>query len=178
MGSNTFTNLYCDVGGKTLSFEEGKTTTVTNKLTLRGADKDNLLLLRSTVDESSWYLKMDGPVQDVDFVSVRDSDARPGAQIITGLASEHVDNNFNWLPFEETGERYWRAPANGDHLWRDPNSTNWSADVDGSVGAPVPSSGHVVIFDDVSAENCEIDTDVFVSSISIRSGYAKKALWP
>jgi len=94
MGSTTFYNLASTVAGKTFQFAVGSTQTVSNLLTLTGAS-GNLLVVKSTSSGTQWYLK-DAGTNAVSFVSARDSNASPGAEINDANGGVGVSNNVNW----------------------------------------------------------------------------------
>ncbi|MBU1367835.1 MAG: hypothetical protein KJ711_08480 [Candidatus Omnitrophica bacterium] len=97
-GSTTFYNLTCATAGKTLKFEATKTQTITNNLTLTGAE-GSLINLRSTLDtgtdlEKQW--KIDPQVgRSVSYVDVKDSN-NVNALIIGPTNSFSSGNNTNW----------------------------------------------------------------------------------
>jgi hypothetical protein len=94
-GDTTFYGLTKTVtSSQTLSFEAGRTQTVTGQLTLNGS-AGSLLLLRSTKTGSQWHLAA-SPAQSVAYVDVRDSDAGSGSGI-TPASSVNSGNNVNWL---------------------------------------------------------------------------------
>ena len=83
---------------KTLQFQAGGTNTVVGLLALQDAT------LRSTEDDTYWYLTLDEVTgsQDVHHVNVRDSNAEGGETIQGGRGSIDAGNNVNWF-FEPRG---------------------------------------------------------------------------
>ena len=95
-GDNTFYNLSCQVPGKTVSFEAGKTQTVLafGTLTLEGAS-GNDLVLQSTA-ASDWFLTLEpNGMQSVANVAVSDSNASGGETIVAPTGTDN-GNNTNW----------------------------------------------------------------------------------
>ncbi len=64
-------------------------------------------------------------------------------------------------------DRFWIAGAASN--WNDAN--NWASSSGGAGGAGIPGSGDVAIFDGSGLGDCNIDVNVDVQGISIRSGY-------
>lgn len=96
-GSTTFYNVSCTTANKAITFTAASTQTVNGLLTLTGTS-GNLLVLRSSSNNSAWFLNVAG-TSSVDYVSVRDSDASGGNAITHAVAasrSVNVANNVNW----------------------------------------------------------------------------------
>jgi len=92
-GDTTFYNLVKTVtSADTLYFEAGSTQTIINNLTLQGS-VDNLLSLRSTVDDSYWYIGTQGP-RNILYVNMKDS-YNLGSTVTIILDSIDVGNNIN-----------------------------------------------------------------------------------
>jgi hypothetical protein len=160
--SNNFYKLSKNVSSAdTLTFEAGKTTTVSNTLSLSGA-VSNLLSLRSTSDGNQWTIISTG-LRVVSFLDVKDSE-NASASAISPLSSEDSGNNINW----DFGYKYWVGPNNG--TWNDAN--HWSTTSGGPGGAGVPDINSRVVFD--NANNCLIPAtfDVDVFSINLTSSYS------
>lgn len=91
-GSNTFYNLICTAAVKTVSFEAGKTNTIQGKITLAG------VTLNSTVGGQYSYLTLlPAGTQQVNSVTVRDSNAGGGQPMIAGKGSVNGGHNINWI---------------------------------------------------------------------------------
>ena len=94
-GDTTFNNFTCATAGKTLQFEATKTTTVTGTLTFTGTSgTGNLIMLRSTVDNTQWKIDPQG-ARDVSYVNVKDSNNINVTEIFT-TSSIDGGNNINW----------------------------------------------------------------------------------
>jgi len=96
-GNTTFQNVTCTTASKAITFTAGTTQTVNGLLTLTGADSQ-FITLRSSSDNSAWYLNVAGS-SSVDYVNVRDSDASGGNAITHAVSpsrSVNVANNVNW----------------------------------------------------------------------------------
>ncbi len=140
-GDTTFNNFVCQVPGKTLRFEAGKTQIVTTGLTLTGAD-GNLLVLESADPAEQWTLSaLPGSTQhDVSYLSVNNSIA--GADTITATFSDDKGGNENWI-FSNPSPIVWTGNASTD--WNTPG--NWDLgrvplQGDQSITIPTPSGGN------------------------------------
>lgn len=97
-GTNTFHNFTCIVPGKTISFEEGKTQTVSGTLTLTGTD-GNLISLRSTSPDpdTQWKINCTGENNhSISFVDVQDSNNISSGYRLTAKNSTDSGNNVRW----------------------------------------------------------------------------------
>ncbi|MBI2167558.1 MAG: cadherin-like domain-containing protein [Candidatus Omnitrophica bacterium] len=96
-GSNTFKILKkVSTVSDTLTFEAGSTQTIVGKLTLKGADANNLLSLRSTVSGTQFKIDPQS-TRDIAFLDIKDSNnINP---TIIDCSSNCVDsgNNVGWL---------------------------------------------------------------------------------
>ena len=92
-GDNTFFDFTCTEAGKQLSFEAGKTQTISGTWTLTGASGD-LVALRSTVADSQW--NVNPATTNISFVDVKDSNNLSGA-VIDPSSSADSGNNSNWF---------------------------------------------------------------------------------
>lgn len=92
-GDSNFGSLSSLAANKTLLFEAGKTFGVSGYLYLDGPT------LRSTVDNSEWYLTLSGgsSSQLVENVRVRDSNASGGDTIYALPPSANLGGNTNWV---------------------------------------------------------------------------------
>ncbi len=134
--SNTaFVRLTCTTPDKTLRFAAGSSNSVSEQLTLTGAE-DHRLLLRSTVDGSPWKLNLKATAgQTVEWVDVQDSDALSGLAI-SAVNSVDSGNNSNWV-FTTTGVT---------NTWTGASNTTWSLAANWDLGyAPTLSDGMAVI---------------------------------
>ncbi len=89
-GMNAFWNLESTTLGKTLAFQASRTNWVNGSLTLRK------VTVGSTSNNVWFYLRLAaGATQDVQRVTVRDSNATNG-QTIVGIKSLNLGHNVNW----------------------------------------------------------------------------------
>lgn len=94
-GNSTFATLaMTTASGKLFQFEAGSTQTVTQSLSIQGADGD-LLEIRSTLDGSEAFLDSQG-TQSVAYVDVKDNHA-VGDQIPLMLSSLISGNALGWI---------------------------------------------------------------------------------
>ncbi len=107
----------------TVYFNANSTFTITT-LSLAGASGKKIWL-RSTVDDTNWYLNNTG-TNSITYVDVRDSDARAGSIIqANDGGSQNSGNNYNWY-FGSGGQtRTWWGTV--DTNWWNPS--NWESGV-------------------------------------------------
>ena len=93
-GDNTWSNLTIATAGKTVYFEHSKTQTVYGLPTF-----DNLVTLKSTSDNTWWWLTKGSPggTQNVGRVNVQDSNASSGWTFAPTVGSSDLGNNDNWI---------------------------------------------------------------------------------
>ncbi len=97
-GDNTFYKLIKISGtGNYLYFEDGKTQTIENSLSLQGT-AGNLLIIRSLVDGTKFNLNLvSSATQSLSYLDVKDSNASGGVQLNAGPTSNGTEqNNDNW----------------------------------------------------------------------------------
>jgi len=157
-GNNTFYNLTSSAAGKAINFEAGKTVTVANNLSLAGAS-GNLLTLSSTIAGTAANLNVAGSASNMNYLSVKDSNASGGKGIIA-YNSTSVSGNTNWI-FGTAGAVYW-TNGSGDGKWS--TASNWS-------GGVVPTSTDSVYFNNASISNCTVDAAASVANLTLDTGY-------
>lgn len=97
-GTNTFYQLTKNVtSSATLTFEAGKTQTISNNLSLQGVD-GQLLSLRSSVTDTQWSINHTGQGTTIAYLDVKDSNNINATAIdTTGTGSFDSGNNTNWV---------------------------------------------------------------------------------
>ena len=126
-GNITFSSLTCTVPGKTITFEAGKTYTITGVLKIQGAE-GGLIELLSSQDGSPWYIDPQGP-RDLTYVWVKDSyNVNPDEIIMT--QSTNRGNCYNW-----DATRTWTG-GGADNNWT--TAANW--------GGTAPSANDDLVF--------------------------------
>ena len=130
--NNSFYNLTCTNGGKTIYFQAGRTNTVSKGIVLTG-DANSNLVLRSTAAPltQQWKLNVQSTAttKTFDYVDVQDSDARPSFEKPTPVNYVDSGNNSNWN-FAVAGQtNYWTGGSNT--LWSE--SANWSLNAPPSI---------------------------------------------
>jgi len=133
----TFYNLTKTVSSAdTLTFQAGSTTTVTNTLTLQGADGARLSL-RSSSDGDQWEIDPRG-ARTVAYLDVKDSNNTSGTPIDTA-GTNSIDSGLN------TGWTFQLAPAVTTQPVTDTRSSSATGNGDISVlGIPNPTAHGVV----------------------------------
>src|SRR3989338_7102184 len=94
-GDSTFYNLIYTTAGGRLTFEAGKTQTITGITRLKGAS-GNYLNLRSSSSGTEWKINQQG-TRDIDYVDVKDSN-NLSSTIISPANFTDSGNNTNWAP--------------------------------------------------------------------------------
>src|SRR3989338_8334254 len=94
-GDSTFYNLIYTTAGGRLTFEAGKTQTITGITRLKGAS-GNYLNLRSSSSGTQWKINPQG-TRDIDYVDVKDSN-NLSSTIISPANFTDSGNNTNWAP--------------------------------------------------------------------------------
>jgi len=121
-GASTFMGLTCTNASKTLLFQAGKTNTVSaqGRLTLKGSER-NSLMLRSTTNDTVWKLNVSSSAaQDIEYVDVKDSDAMTGVgTAVTAVNSQNSGNNLNW--------RFITVVVGETNVWTGAGNTVWSS---------------------------------------------------
>ncbi|MEI8142996.1 MAG: LamG-like jellyroll fold domain-containing protein, partial [Candidatus Berkelbacteria bacterium] len=91
-GDTTFNNFTAQTGGKTLTFADSSTQTITGTMKLTGTS-GSLVTLRSSTTGTQW--KVNPATADVSYVDVKDSN-NTNATAITANYSNDSLNNTNW----------------------------------------------------------------------------------
>ena len=107
-GANTFANFTCTQSGKQLSFEAGKTQTISSTWTLTGSS-GNLIKLRSTTAGTQWKVDPKG-TRSISYVDAKDSN-NINSTIINPTNSTDSGNNTNWFSISATPTP---TPSTGD----------------------------------------------------------------
>src|SRR3989304_2458717 len=92
-GDSTFYNLTCITADGQLTFEAGKTQTITGLTRLKG-ESGNYLRLRSSSDGNQWRFDPQG-TRDINYVDVKDSN-NLSVTIISPSNWTDIGNNTNW----------------------------------------------------------------------------------
>ncbi|MFC1570730.1 beta strand repeat-containing protein, partial [Candidatus Omnitrophota bacterium] len=168
LGETTFNNLTKTVTtADILMFENTKTQTIANVLTLQGASGE-LLSLRSDQDGTQWNIDPQG-TRTVEYLDIKDSYNVNQTPIDVRSANciepETAPNNIGWMittPLDYT----WIGLGSGN-LWSTPE--NWQTAVPGSVG----HTGATAVFSNITAKDCIIDgaAPASVGGMEIQSGY-------
>ena len=138
-GETTFYDFICQTAGAELSFEAGKTQTVTNTFTVQGTD-GSVIVLQSASDGSEWTI--DAPVNSASVSYVWVTDSISVNDSIIAENSEDLGNNTNWN-FKGVTYTWTGADATSPTDWH--TKKNWDK-------ASVPGSlAHVLIPDDVTS---------------------------
>lgn len=112
LGDNNFYNFSASTStGKTFSIEAGSVQTFANELSLHGAEPNQRLKIRSSVNGQAVHFNLVAKgVQQINAVDVKDNDATAGQLLAPGIpaayASVDAGNNKNW--FEQLSDLLFR----------------------------------------------------------------------
>jgi len=118
LGDNSFYNFSASTStGKTLSIEAGSVQAFANELSLHGAEPNQRLKIRSSVNGQSVYFNLAAQgVQQINAVDVKDNDATAGQLLAPGIpaayASVDAGNNKNW--FEQLSDLLFKDSFESD----------------------------------------------------------------
>jgi hypothetical protein len=151
-------NLTSTSAGKTLKVYAGNTLSIAGNFTLQGANA-NLLSFQSTSAGNAASLNVQGAATNMQYLSVKDSNASSGKSVIA-YNSTNVSNNTNWI-FGASGDVYW-TNGSGDGKWS--TAANWSTGV-------VPQTTDSVYFSTASTSSCSVDTNPTIVNLTLGTGY-------
>jgi hypothetical protein len=153
-GDMNFHNLTKDTPGGTLTFEAGKTQTITGTLTLLGAE-GNPLSLRSSSDGVRWRIDPQG-TRNISYVDVKDShNINPTPINLVGTGSVNSGNN---LGYQFVSGFFWTGESSIS--WSD--LLNWS-------GNALPGAADDVIINPATYQPV-LDMDVAIDDLTLNSG--------
>jgi hypothetical protein len=167
-GTTSFCILECRAPGKILEFEAGKTNIVAaqGEVILQGTT-DNPVVLRSTVAGETWGITVDALAgQAIEAVTVSDSDAASGAELVAVNSTGAAANNLNW--------RFLTAADNEVITWTGNAGTVWGVGGNWDLGRPPLTTDTVIIptgaarypvmsGSAVTVRNLEVRTDAMLS---------------
>ena len=154
-GNNTFANLSCTVGGKTLSFAAGSTTTLTGVLSLSG-DSGSPLSLVSSAQGEAWTLDTSAADAVISATAIRDCTS---ISEITAVNSQDLGNNVN-IVFQTI------VPSTA--TWTGAAGTAWANADNWDVGR-VPLAFDTAVIS-ATANSPILGTDVKIESLTIQNG--------
>ena len=153
---NTLTSLTAtSMGGKSITFEAGKTQTFSGKLSLAGAN-GSLLSLKSSGAGTAWKINCTGSDNhSINYVDVKDSDNSQTSYYLTASNSTDSGNNTNWA-FPDMAYKW--TGANNSTDWSNPQ--NWSPQ-------SVPNAGNGILIPASTPEYPVIDETVALAQTTI-----------
>ena len=95
-GANTFTNITNTVQPATVTFPASTTTTVTN-FGLSGTAGNLITINSSTAGTQATLSDASGTISNLNYLSIKDSNATGGATWYAGSSSTNVSNNTGWI---------------------------------------------------------------------------------
>lgn len=168
-GTTTFNNITVSTPPHTVQIFAGKTI-IANSLTWSGT-AGNLNTFESTTGGVAWNLTVPSGTVSADYISLKDSNAIPGAAYLAGPNSVDVSGNTGWVFLDEFTLTY-TAGANGVIQGTSPQTVTQLQD--GSPVLAVPDATYIFLgWSDGVGTNPRIDTRV-KRNISVTANFAAK----
>ena len=167
LGENTFYNFKCTTAGATVTFEAGKTQTVSGNFTVTGST-DKILL----TSDNTWTIDVSPAKTKVKNAIIQNSKS---LQVLAGLTGTDVDyttwtdngGNINWF----SASYIWKGSENTD--WD--TAENWT-DTNGQPVAVAPQTNNNEVditigkVDEPAKNTLEVNSDLSLKSITVNSG--------
>lgn len=152
-GDNTFHDFTAtnpNLGGKSISFEAGKTQNINGSLSLSGTSSSSLLTLKNE-GSGSWTITCSNPsISNVDVINSTSTNS------IVAIDSKDSGHNTNWI---FPGQEYtWTGNSSND--WN--TAANWSPESIPGFGAKVtinPATNHPILTGALSLNQTYNSTD-------------------
>jgi hypothetical protein len=145
-GANTFANITCIGGSKTITFPSSTTQTISTAagFNISGISGGLVTINASTVGTAATISVASGTVTG-NYLSLQDNTASGGATF-NAYNSTIVSNVSGWTLSGTVW--YWTgAVGSGTGTWDGSTTTNWATTSGGAGGAGVPAAGDTVVFD-------------------------------
>ena len=167
LGENTFYNFKCTTAGATVTFEAGKTQTVSGNFTVTGST-DKILL----TSDNTWTIDVSPAKTKVKNAIIQNSKS---LQVLAGLTGTDVDyttwtdngGNINWF----SASYIWKGSENTD--WD--TAENWT-DTNGLAVAAAPQKDNNEVeisigkVDEPATNTLEVNSNLTLKSITVKSG--------
>ncbi|WP_287046104.1 FlgD immunoglobulin-like domain containing protein [Treponema sp.] len=167
LGNNTFYNFECTTARATVTFEAGKTQTVSGNFTITGSS-GNEVQLTSTTTTDSWTFEAEANKVNVQYAAISNSNSK---YVLAGTpnSSTWTDNggNTNWF----SASYIWKGTK--DTAWD--NAENWT-DTNGRAvaAAPQKDNNEVEISigkdDEPATKTLKVNSELSLKSITVNSG--------
>ena len=167
LGENTFYNFKCTTAGATVTFEAGKTQTVSGNFTVTGST-DKILL----TSDNTWTIDVSPAKTKVKNAIIQNSKS---LQVLAGLTGTDVDyttwtdngGNINWF----SASYIWKGSENTD--WD--TAENWT-DTNGQPVAVAPQTNNNEVditigkVDEPAKNTLKVNSELSLKSITVNSG--------
>ena len=158
-GNFDIAKLICQTPGKTLSFTDGSTLTVSELLTVEG-EAGNPVSLGLAGDSGAWNLVLgNDAAQSVSYVTAEKSDASGGQEIVA--INSTGSGTVNW--------RFENVSAGETIIWTGAESSIWSAAGNWDLGR-APITADLVVIPGGTANQPELVADTACAELTLAQG--------
>ena len=164
LGENTFYNFKCTTAGATVTFEAGKTQTVSGNFTVTGTLGNEVQLTSTTTD--SWTFEAEPNKVNVQYASISNSNSK---YVLAGTS-----NSSTWI--DNGGNTNWFSAS---YIWKGTKDTNWDktenwTDTNGQAVAAAPQKSNdktdITIDTAPDGKTLTVSSNLLLKSITVNSG--------
>ncbi|WP_143593202.1 FlgD immunoglobulin-like domain containing protein [Treponema porcinum] len=167
LGNNTFFNFKCTTAGATVTFEAGKTQTVSENFTITGSS-GNKVQLTSTTTTDSWTFEAEANKVNVQYAAISNSNSK---YVLAG-----TPNSSTWT--DNGGNTNWFSAS---YIWKGTEDTDWDkaenwTDTNGLAVAAAPQKDNNEVeisigkVDEPATNTLEVNSNLTLKSITVKSG--------
>ena len=167
LGNNTFYNFKCTTAGATVTFEAGKTQTVSGNFTITGSS-GNEVQLTSTTTTNSWTFEAEANKVNVQYAAISNSNSK---YVLAG-----TPNSSTWT--DKGGNTNWFSAS---YIWKGTEDTDWNkaenwTDTNGQAVAAAPQKNNNEVeisigkVDEPATNTLKVNSNLTLKSITVYSG--------
>ena len=167
LGNNTFYNFKCTTAGATVTFEAGKTQTVSGNFTITGSS-GNEVQLTSTTTTDSWTFEAEANKVNVQYAAISNSNSK---YVLAG-----TPNSSTWT--DKGGNTNWFSAS---YIWKGTEDTDWNkaenwTDTNGQAVAAAPQKNNNEVeisigkVDEPATNTLKVNSNLTLKSITVYSG--------
>ena len=165
LGENTFYNFKCTTAGATVTFEAGKTQTVSGNFTITGSS-GNEVQLTSTTTTDSWTFEAEANKVNVQYAAISNSNSK---YVLAG-----TPNSSTWT--DKGGNTNWFSAS---YIWKGTEDTDWNkaenwTDTNGQAVAAAPQKSNdktdITIDTAPDGKTLTVSSNLLLKSITVNSG--------
>ena len=165
LGNNTFYNFKCTTAGATVTFEAGKTQTVSGNFTITGSS-GNEVQLTSTTTTDSWTFEAEANKVNVQYAAISNSNSK---YVLAG-----TPNSSTWT--DKGGNTNWFSAS---YIWKGTEDTDWNkaenwTDTNGQAVAAAPQKSNdktdITIDTAPDGKTLTVSSNLLLKSITVNSG--------